>query len=50
MTAFTSALPNLPGDDVPVGADENDNVEIKRWGKFPLSISKSRITSILVPA
>lgn len=35
ITAFTSALPNLPGDDVPVGADENDNVEIKRWGDIP---------------
>ena len=36
ITAFTSALPNLPGDDVPVGADENDNVEIKRWGEIPV--------------
>ncbi|MFM8339752.1 MAG: serine--tRNA ligase, partial [Fluviibacter sp.] len=35
ITAFTSALPNLPGDDVPVGVDENDNVEIKRWGDIP---------------
>ena len=35
ITAFTSALPNLPGDDVPVGADENDNMEIKRWGEIP---------------
>lgn len=35
ITAFTSRLPNLPGDDVPVGADENDNVEIKRWGEIP---------------
>ena len=35
ITAFTSALPNLPGVDVPVGADENDNVEIKRWGEIP---------------
>jgi len=35
MTAFTSALPNLPGDDVPIGADENDNVEMKRWGTVP---------------
>lgn len=35
ITAFTSVLPNLPGDDVPVGADENDNVEIKRWGDVP---------------
>ena len=24
--------PNLPAEGVPVGADENDNVEIKRWG------------------
>ena len=35
MNAFTSALPNLPGADVPVGADEHDNVEIKRWGDIP---------------
>ncbi|TKW65344.1 MAG: serine--tRNA ligase [Paracoccus denitrificans] len=27
------ALPNLPLDSVPEGADENDNVEIKRWGE-----------------
>jgi seryl-tRNA synthetase len=27
-----AALPNLPADDVPMGADENDNVEIARWG------------------
>ncbi len=25
-------LPNLPAEDVPDGADEDDNVEIKRWG------------------
>ncbi|MCQ0093351.1 serine--tRNA ligase [Roseovarius sp. M141] len=25
-------LPNLPMDDVPDGADEADNVEIRRWG------------------
>ncbi len=25
-------IPNLPHDDVPEGADENDNVEIRRWG------------------
>ncbi len=24
--------PNLPHADVPVGADENDNVEVRRWG------------------
>ena len=26
-------LPNLPDDSVPVGADENDNVELRRWGQ-----------------
>lgn len=27
-----SSLPNLPADDVPDGADEAGNVEVKRWG------------------
>ena len=27
-----AALPNLPADDVPVGADESGNVELTRWG------------------
>jgi seryl-tRNA synthetase len=27
-----AALPNLPHESVPVGADERDNVEIHRWG------------------
>lgn len=26
-------IPNLPHESVPVGADENDNVEIRRWGE-----------------
>ncbi len=26
------ALPNLPAPDVPLGADEADNVEVRRWG------------------
>lgn len=28
-----AALPNTPRDDVPEGADENDNVEVARWGE-----------------
>ncbi len=28
-------IPNLPADDVPEGADETANVEIKRWGTPP---------------
>ena len=29
------SIPNLPDSDVPVGNDENDNVEIKRVGEVP---------------
>lgn len=29
---IVSAIPNLLHESVPVGADENDNVEVKRWG------------------
>jgi len=32
LTARLSEIPNLPADDVPTGADENDNVEIAKWG------------------
>ncbi len=32
LNDFLSALPNLPHDDVPDGADEDENVEIRRWG------------------
>ena len=28
-------IPNLPLDDVPVGADEAANVEVRRWGEPP---------------
>jgi seryl-tRNA synthetase len=27
------AVPNLPAEDVPVGADETHNVELRRWGR-----------------
>ena len=30
-----AALPNLPFDDVPDGADENDNVELSKWSEKP---------------
>jgi seryl-tRNA synthetase len=29
------SLPNLPADDAPDGADEDDNVEISKWGDVP---------------
>src|SRR5207245_6295019 len=28
-------LPNLVHESVPVGKDENDNVEVKKWGAIP---------------
>ena len=32
LTALLETLPNLPLADVPDGADEADNVELRRWG------------------
>jgi seryl-tRNA synthetase len=32
LHALLMALPNLPHDDVPTGADETGNVEVRRWG------------------
>ncbi|MEO0991978.1 MAG: serine--tRNA ligase, partial [Pseudomonadota bacterium] len=32
LTDILASLPNLLADDVPEGADEDDNVEIHRWG------------------
>ncbi|HAI48284.1 MAG TPA: serine--tRNA ligase [Stenotrophomonas sp.] len=32
IEAIALGIPNLPGDDVPAGADETENVEQKRWG------------------
>lgn len=32
MHDLLAGLPNLPFDDVPVGADESANVEVRRWG------------------
>lgn len=32
LNQHLAALPNLPHDDVPQGADENDNEEVRRWG------------------
>jgi seryl-tRNA synthetase len=32
VQALLAGLPNLPADDVPEGADESGNVELRRWG------------------
>jgi len=36
-----AALPNIPFPDVPDGADEHDNVEVRRWGE-PFAISNPK--------
>ena len=33
MDELLADLPNIPADDVPVGVDESDNLEISKWGK-----------------
>lgn len=35
ITSASLAIPNIPADDVPVGNDENDNVEVRKWGVPP---------------
>lgn len=29
------SIPNIPHDSVPIGEDEDDNVEIRKWGEVP---------------
>lgn len=33
MHELLSHLPNIPAGDVPVGKDENSNVEVRKWGE-----------------
>jgi seryl-tRNA synthetase len=35
MRDLLTGLPNIPAADVPVGADESANVEIRKWGEVP---------------
>lgn len=32
-TYIATRLPNIPHESVPVGADEDDNVEVRKWGE-----------------
>ncbi|WP_371374588.1 serine--tRNA ligase [Sporomusa aerivorans] len=32
LTAIIMSIPNVPSDTVPVGKDEHDNQEVRRWG------------------
>ncbi|MDR3554096.1 MAG: serine--tRNA ligase [Syntrophobacteraceae bacterium] len=33
---FLLAIPNVPHDSVPVGSDEKDNREVRKWGEKPV--------------
>ncbi|MEX2125508.1 MAG: serine--tRNA ligase [Woeseia sp.] len=35
LKSIELGLPNMLADDVPIGKDESDNVEIRRWGEPP---------------
>ncbi|MBI2784827.1 MAG: serine--tRNA ligase, partial [Legionella longbeachae] len=36
VDAIALSLPNIPHESVPVGQDEQDNQEARRWGKIPV--------------
>ena len=42
LAALLAGLPNLPDDEVPEGADESANVEIRRWGEQALVDGSAR--------
>ncbi|HWR22841.1 MAG TPA: serine--tRNA ligase [Feifaniaceae bacterium] len=35
MEAFLYSIPNIPHDSVPVGADDSENVEVRKYGEPP---------------
>jgi seryl-tRNA synthetase len=44
LRSILSSLPNIPAAGVPVGADEHDNVEMRRWGTpFAISAPKDHV-------
>src|SRR5690554_2887519 len=36
LEAISLRLPNIPHESVPVGSDEKDNQEVRRWGTVPV--------------
>ncbi len=49
LTSLLMSLPNLPAEDVPDGADEDDNVEIHRWGS-PRNFDFTPLEHYQIPA
>ena len=52
LSSILSRIPNIPFEDVPIGNNENDNLEIKKWGnkkKYSLSLNViMKLVKILV--
>jgi len=42
LNTALAAYPNMPADDVPEGADEYANVEIRRWGEAPEAAGEAK--------
>ena len=42
LNTALAAYPNMPTDDVPEGADEDANVEIRRWGEAPEAAGEAK--------
>ena len=49
LQELLTTIPNLPHDDVPEGADEEDNVEIRRWGT-PVTLDFDALEHYDLPA
>ena len=48
LEAMLQGIPNIPHSSVPQGNDEDDNVEVRRWGSLRASILKLKIMWIWV--
>lgn len=35
LESLLASIPNIPADDVPLGADETGNKEVRKWGAIP---------------
>ena len=46
---FILTIPNLPHESVPVGADENGNIEVRKWGTPATFDFQPKITFMLQP-
>lgn len=50
LASLLRGIPNLPHESVPGGRDENDNLEVRRWGIYRSFLIRRSITRTLAPA